>query len=103
MEKRPIPYGFEEVAEMGQSFLMHKFHCSHSQIKRWRKEIGIKHRGKTAKRPITQYDKAGRMVRRCKSLHEAARRVDGQASNIWKCVNGKIPTAYGYVWRYGGE
>lgn len=100
MEKRPIPYGFDEVAAMKQVWLMHEFHCSQPQIKRWRKELGIDYQGKTERRSIMQYDKAGRIVRRCRSLHEAARRVDGDASNIWKCVNGKIPTAYGFVWRY---
>lgn len=44
--------------------------------------------------------KDGKIVNSYRTLHEAARAVNGWPQNIWHCVHGKALTAYGYKWRY---
>lgn len=59
----------------------------------------ITRRGKD-KRVISQYSLAGKKIKEFKTLHEAAKAVNGQAQNIWKVVKGKRLNAYGFNWRY---
>ena len=99
-EKRPIPYGFSERATEINSILMQEFHCSGEQIKRWRLELGLPTDERTCPKQICQTTLQGAYVATHKSIHSAARKVNGSASNIWKCAKGKIPTAYGFEWRY---
>ena len=97
---REIPFGFAEVADRPIVYLMPEFHCSNSQIHRWRKELGIEINSKNKKRCVYQYDSHGQAVKRHNSIHSAARYVAGSPTNIWKAANGMIKTAYGYAWRY---
>ena len=44
----------------------------------------------------------GTIIKEYRSLSEAARKVNNGKGhqNISKCANGKIPTAYGFTWKY---
>ena len=56
-------------------------------------------------KPIIQRERNGYFENRFKSMQEAARITGVPAANIWKCCNGKLKSAGGYLWRYaeGGE
>ena len=94
--KRPIPYGFAEVADKDQLFLMREFHCSQPQITRWRAELGISYDRNTMRRAVLMCDHDGRVIKRFKSVHDAAKELYGSASNVASAARGKTKTAYGY-------
>lgn len=52
-------------------------------------------------RGISQYGLDGkRLIKRYRSLSEAAREIGGLKPNIWAAANGKRPTYKGYKWAY---
>lgn len=55
--------------------------------------------------PIDQYKKNGTFIKSFNSIVEAyiSLGVDKTSSHISECCDGKLCTAYGYVWRYKGE
>lgn len=99
---RPMPCSFAAAASRTNAELKVMYHCSSTQIKRWRDEIGLHvGRGRSG-RSILQID-GNKIVKLHKTLRSAACEVDGNSSNICLCANGKIPTAYGYKWKYESE
>ena len=64
-----------------------------------------KNKGKEnySSKPIVMIDKNdGQIIKEFESIHMAGEylgNVNRQA-NIWKCLTGKIKTAYGYKWEY---
>lgn len=60
-----------------------------------------KHRNNcTHVREVEQYDLDMNYIKTFKSVTDAAKEVDGATGNISLCCNGKVKTAYGYIWRY---
>lgn len=60
-----------------------------------------KHRNNcTHVREVEQYDLDMNYIKTFKSVPDAAKEVDGVTGNISLCCNGKVKTAYGYIWRY---
>ena len=57
----------------------------------------ITKRSNNYKKPILQYDLDGNFIREWQSATDVGRKVKG---NICQCLKGKIPSAYGYKWRY---
>jgi hypothetical protein len=54
--------------------------------------------------PIVQYTLKGEAVREFRSINEAERELHlGQSSGVSACCNGKLKTAYGFVWRFKEE
>lgn len=51
-------------------------------------------------KPIVQITKDGKEINIFSSVSEAANAVNGSASNIVNVCKNKLPTAYGYAWRY---
>lgn len=49
---------------------------------------------------VQQFTKDNRLVAEYASSHKAATVLNISASNIRNCCNGRIPTAYGYIWKY---
>ena len=49
---------------------------------------------------IYQYDLNNNFIKKFNSARQAAKEVNGYHSNIIKCCNKKIKTAYEYIWRY---
>lgn len=49
---------------------------------------------------IKQYGKQGNFIKEYNSIKEASLFIGGLSTNIVKCAKGKIPTAYGYIWKY---
>ena len=49
------------------------------------------------KKPILQYTLNGELVSEWQSATDVGKEVQG---NICKCLKGKIPSAYGYKWKY---
>ena len=96
---RPIPFGFVVVAEKPNAELIREFRCSTAQIKRWRTELGIHVNRCKAGRAVWQLD-GNRIIKYHKTLTDAARSVRGHSENICLCANGKIPSAYGFRWKY---
>ena len=95
--KREIPYGFREDGMLPYVVLVKKYRCSNALIARWRRELGLP--SGANRKPVDQYTLDGKFVARHKSLHEAARAVNGNFENISSCAAGKISTAYGWKWR----
>lgn len=60
-------------------------------------KTGVDH---PSSKPITQHLKSGQEIARFSCITEAAHAVSGNRSNLAKCCQGKIKTAYGYIWRY---
>lgn len=49
------------------------------------------------KKPILQYDLDGNFIREWECAYDVRNEVNG---NICNCLKGKIPSAYGYKWKY---
>lgn len=50
--------------------------------------------------PVEQYDLEGNFIAEYPSMTEAIRAIGGKkSSSIGACINGKLKTAYGYVWK----
>ena len=60
----------------------------------------LKHKLENQKIKIDQYDKNNNYIKTYLSIKEASIAVNGVSTNIVKCLKGKIPTAYGYKWKY---
>lgn len=57
-------------------------------------------------KPVLQYSKDGAFIREYPSIQEAAKAIgkeNGGGGCISNCCNGKLSTAYGYIWRHKGE
>lgn len=52
---------------------------------------------------IDQYDQEGNFIQSWVSICECARQTGYDKAFIGKVCNGKVKTAYGYVWRYAKE
>ena len=61
---------------------------------------GIRRYGHPSCKPVIQYDINGRKIKEYKSTIEAGKPFKHGSTNIGKCCNGKLKTAYGYVWKY---
>ena len=60
----------------------------------------LEHEAKEQRIPIAQFDKmTGELVAVWPSLIEAVRQLGYDQGNINKCCNGKLKSAYGFVWR----
>lgn len=64
----------------------------------------LKARNKTSERwaekVVEQYTKDGQLVKEYKSVAEVVRVNNFSQGNISNCCNGKLKSAYGYVWKY---
>lgn len=57
-------------------------------------------KGKTAPKPIIQYNLDGKLINEWPSTMEIEKKLCFTNSNISKCCNGKYKTAYGFRWVY---
>ena len=55
---------------------------------------------KALSKPIGQYTRAGELVKTCPSLTEIGKQTGFSIGNISQAANGKLKTAYGFIWRY---
>ena len=55
---------------------------------------------KDLSRPVKQFTKDGFFIKEYPSMHEVERQTGFYYSNIGNCCNGKLKSAYGYIWRY---
>jgi hypothetical protein len=68
------------------------------------KGFNVSKGGDTAKwRAIKQYTKQGVLVKEYATISLAASELGKLSTPIWKALNGSIPTAHGYQWRYSDE
>lgn len=51
-------------------------------------------------KPINQYDLEGNFIREWDSTMDVKRELGYCQSSINSCVNGKLKTSYGYIWKY---
>ena len=51
-------------------------------------------------KPVLQYTKSGGFVREWKSTYDVERNLGYFRNHISYCCNGKLKSAYGYVWKY---
>ena len=64
------------------------------------KEFGAKNHNAKG---VLQFDRAGAFVREWACMGDAAEALCGRrksSCNIASCCNGKIPSAYGFIWKY---
>ena len=67
--------------------------------KKARPDISIR-----ASKPVCQYTREGEFIREHESIKEAARAIGTKdTGSISNCCNGKLKTAYGYIWRHKGD
>ena len=57
--------------------------------------------GKLSK-PVLQYTKTGKFVKKWKSVMDVERNLGYDHQNISACCRGKYHSAYNFVWRYNG-
>lgn len=50
-------------------------------------------------RPVSQFDLEGNLIREYRSIAEAASKNEISSSNIIACLNGKLKTTGGYIWK----
>lgn len=81
------------VSEIGR---LYNIKIENNGNKAMKEKYGIK---------ISQYDKQGNFIQNFESVRDAGKWCEengtgeGAASNISKCIKGKIKTAYGYLWK----
>ena len=51
-------------------------------------------------KPVGQYTRDGKLVKVWQSTMEVERQLGFDQGNITRVANGKLKTAYGYVWKY---
>ena len=56
--------------------------------------------GKTRSKPVGQYTLDGELVKIWQSTKEIQRQAGFSQGNISKVANGKLKTAYGFIWKY---
>lgn len=56
--------------------------------------------GKTAPKPVYQYDLEGNLICTWSSASEAARKLGYKQNMISRCCTKTIKTAYGYIWNF---
>lgn len=66
--------------------------------KHWCKgvNIGAKH---VSSQPVLQYSKDGKLIKDWESQNLAATSLGVHQSAINACINGRVKTAYGYIWK----
>lgn len=69
--------------------------CSKECWVKWQAKTALEHR-----KPINQYDLNGNFIKTFDFINQASDEVNGQATNIVKCLKGKIKSAYGFKWKY---
>ena len=57
-------------------------------------------RNQRISKTVLQYTKSGAFVREWKSTHDAERNLGYSKCNISKCCNGKLKSAYNFIWKY---
>ena len=55
---------------------------------------------KDQSRPVKQFTKDGVFIKEYPSMHEVERQTGFYNGHISKCCNGKLKSAYCYIWRY---
>ncbi len=61
---------------------------------------GMKRSGVSRRIPINQFDKSGNFIASFSSTLDAAKAVQGAASNVVTCAKDRIPTYKGFIWKY---
>lgn len=51
-------------------------------------------------KPVLQYTKSGEFVKEWKSAVDVQRNLKYSQGNISSCCNGKLKSAYGFIWKY---
>jgi hypothetical protein len=51
-------------------------------------------------KPVNQYNLEGTFIKKYKSINEAVKSINGFASGISRCCNGKQEISSGYKWKY---
>lgn len=64
------------------------------QLKSRKREKTYLHKG------VCQYDINGTKLKEYKSLTEASNAINGKIASISACVNGRLKTYKGYIWRF---
>lgn len=59
-----------------------------------------KQRNRRHMHKIQQFTKDGKLVNTWENYIELTEKTGFDNGNIYKCINGKIKTAYGYIWKY---
>lgn len=55
---------------------------------------------KDLSKPILQFSKTGKLIRKWTSVREVERELGFNEGNISSCCNGKYNSSYGFIWRY---
>lgn len=103
----PVPKGYEinHIDENPENNRLDNLNLmTHKENMNWGtfKERMIQNRtGKTAPKPIMQYDLEGNLIKDDWSSAMEIQKALGYANtNIGACCLGKIKTAYGFIWKY---
>lgn len=65
-----------------------------------RHAIDVLHKQPPGEKPVGQFDQSGRMLRRYKSMSEAARDQRVHRSSMHAAICGRNKTCKGFIWRY---
>lgn len=65
-----------------------------------KEQVSIANRTSVPSIKIFKFDLAGKFIESFQSIAEAARHVNGNASNLKYCAEGKFQYAYGFRWSY---
>lgn len=67
---------------------------------RHKKKKGYKQQNRRPMHRIQQISKTGVVIKIWSNYQELADNTGYDNGNIYKCINGKLKSAYGYIWRY---
>jgi len=80
--------------QMSQSKINHPMYTDE-----WRESISEANFGGTNSKPITQYDKNGKFIKKWNSKAKAARRLNINPISIANVTTGRSKTAGGFIWK----
>ncbi len=84
---------------MSQRKNVQKFHAEQGhRLFDMPRQRGLRKRGETKRIPIKQYSKDYVFIAEYESLMDAERQTGIRNSSISECINGRKPTAGGFLW-----
>lgn len=113
----------KQIIDLGFTKFAEQYQRTGTAAQKWCRKIGIPHlkkeliewynsqmgiipeKKKAQKKPVYQIDKeTGKIIARFESANQAGLAMGARKGNhISEACNGKLPTAYGYIWKYVTE
>ena len=98
----PNPYNLPEVNHKDENKENNSVHNLEWCSSKYNVNFGTRTQRQSEKlsNPVLQYTKSGEFVREWKSTRDVQRNLGYSNGNISSCCNGKLKSAYSFIWKY---